>query len=91
MKKAVRLYITGNLQSLFFKQFIKENADAFGVKGFLRIREDSRVEIFIEGDSPSVNSMMTVCKTSPKYSTIRNIEEKEEKIQGFKEFKILNF
>jgi len=91
MKKAVRLYITGNLQSLFFKQYIKENAVANEVKGFLRIREDSRVEVFMEGDSASVDNMVKICKTNPKYSTIRNVEQKEEKLQDFKEFKILNF
>ena len=91
MKKALRLYITGNLQSLFFKQFIKENAEAYGVKGFLRMREDGRVEIFLEGESRAVDSMATLCKRGPKYATIRKVEEKEEKLQDFKEFKILNF
>lgn len=91
MKKAIRLYLTGNLQSLFFKQSVKENADAYDVKGFLRIREDGRVEIFIEGESKAVDSMVALCKRGPKFSTIRKIEEKEERLQDFKEFKILNF
>lgn len=91
MKKAVRLYITGNLQSLFFKQYIKENAEANEIRGFLRIREDSRVEIFLEGTTDNVNNMIKICRTSPKYSTIRKVEEKEERLQDFKDFKILNF
>lgn len=91
MKKALRLYITGNLQSLFFKQFIKENAVAYGVKGFLRVREDGRIEIFLEGESKAVDSMTALCKRGPKYANIRNVEEKEEKLQDFKEFKVLNF
>ncbi|MEK6927015.1 MAG: acylphosphatase [Nanoarchaeota archaeon] len=91
MKKAIRLYIKGSLQSLFFKQFIKENALAYEVKGFLRIREDGRVEIFLEGESKAVDSMVALCKRGPKYAVIRSVEEKEERLQDFKEFKILNF
>lgn len=91
MKKALRLYISGSLQSIFFREFIKQNADFYKVKGFMRNREDGKVEIFIEGDSDKVNAMASVCKRGPKYSQIRNIEEKEERFQGFQDFKILNF
>lgn len=91
MKKAMRLYLTGNMQSLFFKQFIKEAADAHTVRGFLRLRSDGRVEIFLEGDKESVDAVAAIAKRGPKYTQIRNIEEKEERLQDFKEFKILGF
>lgn len=91
MKKAVRLYITGALQSLFYREFIKEHAEKYSIKGFLRNREDGRVEIFIEGDSENVDSMVAVCKRGPKHAIIRNIEEQQERLQDFKDFKILRF
>ncbi len=91
MKKAIRLYITGNMQSLFFKQFIKEAADAHTVRGFLRVRSDGRAEVFLEGDKESVDAVAAIAKRGPKYTQIRNIEEKEERLQDFKEFKILGF
>jgi acylphosphatase len=91
MKKAVRLYITGSLQSLFYRQFIKENAEKYNIKGFFRNREDGRVEIFMEGTTDNVNSMLTICKQGPKHAIIRNVEEKEERLQDFKDFKIFRF
>jgi acylphosphatase len=91
MKKATRLYITGNLQSMFYKLFIKENADKLGVRGFLRILEDGRVDIFLEGDSENVNVMSDICRKGPKYAQIRSVEQKEERLQDFKDFKILKF
>ena len=48
MKKSLRLYITGTVQGIFFRQFIKENADQNGVRGYIRNLEDGRVEIFLE-------------------------------------------
>ncbi|MBI3334695.1 acylphosphatase [Candidatus Pacearchaeota archaeon] len=91
MKKAVRLFITGSLQSLFYRQFIKQHADAYKVQGFLRNREDGRVEIFIEGQVDAVDAVIAICKRGPKHAIIRSTEEREERLQGFKEFKILNF
>ncbi len=91
MKKALRLFLTGNMQSLFFKQFIKEAADAHEVSGFLRVRQDGRVEVFLEGDKDSVGVVAAIAKRGPKHTQIRTVEEKEERLQDFKEFKVLNF
>ncbi|MBI2631955.1 acylphosphatase [Candidatus Pacearchaeota archaeon] len=91
MKKAVRLYITGAMQGIFYRQFIKDHADSNDVKGFMRFLENGIAEIFLEGQSDNVNAMITICSKGPKYAQIRNIEQKEEKLQDFKEFKILRF
>ena len=91
MKKAMRLYLTGSIGSMFFRLFVKENADKLGVKGFLRRLEDGRVEIFLEGDSQTVDKMAEICKTGPKHAIIRGIEQKEERLQDFKDFRFINF
>jgi acylphosphatase len=90
MKKAVRLYIDGTVQGIFFRQFIKENAERQNVRGFVRNLEDGKVEVFIEGDQENVEKMIELCKKGPKHSQIRNVEIKEEKFQDFKEFKVLH-
>lgn len=90
MKKSVRLYISGTVQGIFFRSFIKSNAEKFNVKGFTRNLEDSRVEVFLEGDAGVVNTMIELCSKGPKHSIIRNVEEKVERFQDFKTFKILH-
>lgn len=89
MKKSTRLFLTGSIQSMFFEQFIKSNADKVGVKGYLRKLEDGRMEIFIEGDNEKVDKMTAICRRGTQYTQLRNVEEKEEKFQDFKEFKVL--
>ncbi len=89
MKKATRLYITGAMQGIFFRQFIKDHADSNNVKGFMRFLEDGRTEIFLEGQGENVDKMISICSQGPKYAQIRNVEQKQEKLQDFKEFKIL--
>jgi len=90
MKKSVRLYIEGTVQGVFFRQFIQENAERQNIKGFVRNLEDGKVEVFAEGDNDNVDKMIELCKQGPKHSQIRNVEVKEEKFQGFKEFKMLH-
>jgi acylphosphatase len=90
MKKSIRLYIEGVVQGVFFRNFVKENADEKNVKGFIRNLTDGRIEIFLEGDANDVNAMIEVCKEGPKHSQIKKVEEKPETFQSFKEFKVLH-
>ncbi|HLC86899.1 MAG TPA: acylphosphatase [Candidatus Nanoarchaeia archaeon] len=90
MKKSVRLYIEGTVQGIFFRSFIKENAERYNVKGFCRNLEDGRVEIFLEGDDKDVDKMIELCQKGPKHAMIRKIQIKQEKFQNLKGFKILH-
>jgi len=90
MKKSVRLYVGGVVQGVFYRGFIKENAERYDVKGFVRNLEDGRVEIFLEGKPEDVNKMIELSKKGPKHSQIKNVEVKEEKFQDFKSFKVLH-
>ena len=90
MKKSVRLYIEGIVQGIFFRIFVKENAEKNNVKGFVRNLEDGRIEIFLEGIINDVNKMIEICKKGPKHSQIKNVEIKPETFQDLKEFKILH-
>jgi len=90
MKKSVRAYIEGTVQGVFFRVFIKENAERYDVKGFTRNLEDGKIEVFIEGDSDKVDKMVELCKKGPKHSQIKKVTVKSEPFQGFKNFKVLH-
>lgn len=90
MKKSVRLYIDGTVQGVFFRMFVKENAERYNVKGFVRNLEDGRIEVFLEGNADDVNKMIELCKKGPKHSQIKNVQIKPERFQDFKVFKVLH-
>lgn len=90
MKKSVRIYLSGNVQGVFFRQFIKENAEKFNIRGFVRNLDDGRVEVFAEGNDIDVEKMTNLCKSGPKHAQITKIEIKQEKFQDLKNFKILH-
>ncbi|MFH1801267.1 MAG: acylphosphatase [archaeon] len=89
MKKSVRIYIEGIVQGLFFRAFVKENAERYNVKGFVRNLEDGRVEVFLEGNTKEVDKMIELCKKGPKHAQIKNVEIKPERFQDFKNFKVM--
>ena len=90
MKKSVRVYVEGTVQGIFFRSFVKENAERHNIKGFVRNLEDGRLEVFLEGDNEDGDKMIELCRTGPKHSDIKNVEVKPEKFQDFKTFKILH-
>lgn len=90
MKKSVRLYIEGTVQGVFFRSFIKEQADSLHLKGFVRNLEDGRIEVFLEGNLREVQQMIEVCKRGPKHAQIRKVEVKPERFQDMKAFKVLH-
>ena len=89
MKKSVRVFIQGVVQGMFFRDFIKQQADRLGVKGFVRNLEDGRVEVFLESDVDSVNAMTEICRKGPQHAQIRKMEVVDEKFQDFKDFRIV--
>ena len=90
MKKSVRIYVSGNVQGVFFRNFVKENAEKLNINGFVRNLEDGRVEAFFEGNSDDVNKIIEICKKGPKHADIKGIQLKEETFQNLKNFKILH-
>jgi len=91
MKKAIRIYIFGNVQGIFFRNFIKENADKLKIKGYTRNKDDGSVECWFEGEQEKVAKLIEICKQGPKEAVVKRIDQIEEKFQGFKDFKIIYF
>lgn len=86
----MRLYVSGTVQDMYYRPFVKESADKLGIKGFIRNLEDGRVEIFIEGNPEEVRTMIELCKKGPRHASIRNVETKPERFQDMKTFKVLH-
>ena len=89
MKKSIRLFLTGNVQPMFFGPYLRDEATLLNVRGFVRPLEDKRIEVFLEGDAKAVDEMIPKCKTGPYNTSIKNVEMQEARFQDFKDFRIL--
>jgi acylphosphatase len=92
MKKAVKIVIAGTVQGVFFRQFVKDEADKLALRGMVRNLENGDVEVFAEGNLDNVNKFIEICKQGPKHARIRNVVVEERRFSGdFPDFKILRF
>jgi acylphosphatase len=85
--KAVRLLISGRVQGVSFRAFIKEQADKLEVNGYVRNLDDGKVEVVIEGEK--VEGMIKICKKGSPLSKVENIEVEKVENKDFKDFKIV--
>ena len=82
----------GTVQGVFFRQFVKEGADEFGLRGFIRNLESGDVEIVVEGEDDAIERFLNRVKKGPKHAQIRDVVVESRKWSGdFKEFKVLRF
>ncbi len=88
--KTVKVLIMGNVQGIFFRKYIDDEAKKIGIKGFVRNLDDGSVEVVIEGENKKVDDMVKVCKIGPTYAKIREVKVQDMPHQGFDSFKVLN-
>lgn len=87
--KTIRIYLSGSVQGVFFRKYLEEKANEFGVRGFVRNLDDGRVEVLVEGRDENVNAMLNICKNGTQHTKITDIQVQELKNQGFEGFKVL--
>jgi len=80
--------IEGRVQGVGFRYFVKQNADALGIRGYVRNEDDGAVFVYAVGDPLAIERMAGAVRTGPQHSEVRTVEEKEAGIQKFDSFRI---
>ena len=88
--KTTRIKISGLVQEVFFRKYMKVEADKLKLKGHVRNLDDGRVEVIVEGRDEDVDTMKLVCKKGSPHSEVKKIEIQELNHIGFDDFRILN-
>jgi acylphosphatase len=85
--KAVRLVVSGLVQGVGFRWYVKRVADDYGVNGYVRNLDDGSVESVAEGDSSAVHGFLNEVKVGPSSAHITGVNidwlEYEGKYKGF--------
>lgn len=87
--KTVKARVSGAVQGVTFRQFVKNNADELNIRGFVRNLENGDVEIIAEGKDQDVNELLNRCKQGPPQADIKKFDFEEIKHQGLESFKVL--
>ncbi|MGF1470849.1 MAG: acylphosphatase [Rubrobacteraceae bacterium] len=81
------VYVSGNVQGVFFRDSTRQKADELGLAGWVKNTSDGRVEAVFEGPSDKVREMVDWCENGPSQADVEDVDaeygEAEEGLKGF--------
>lgn len=87
--KRVKILVSGNLQGIFYRAFVKERANELGLTGYVKNTEDKKVEAIVEGHELKINKLIDYCQEGPVGAKIEKVATTTLPYTGeFKEFRV---
>lgn len=83
-----RVVVHGRVQGVFFRDSVRERAQAAGVGGWARNLPDGAVEIVIEGPATAVEQLQRYCETGPEHAQVEAAQVNHERPEGLSGFEI---
>ncbi|MRX10475.1 acylphosphatase [Pseudoduganella sp. FT25W] len=82
---AKRLVITGLVQGVGYRAAFRRQAEALGLRGWVRNRRDGSVEAEVDGDAAAVEAIIVWARKGPPASRIDGVavEEAESSADSF--------
>jgi acylphosphatase len=81
-----RVVAHGRVQGVFFRDTLRRAAQAEGVAGFARNRDDGAVEAVFEGAPAAVGRLVDVARGGPERADVEDVEVFEEEPEGLEGF-----
>ena len=87
--KRLHLVVSGKVQGVFYRDFVRREAEKLGVKGFVKNLGDGTVEVVAEGDETILKKLVAACKKGPLMAFVKSVDAKEEPSRGeFEDFDV---
>jgi acylphosphatase len=87
--KQAHVFISGHVQGIGYRQFVKGNARKLDLTGWVRNTEDGGVEAVLQGEESMIELMIEQCKKGPFMAEVEHLGfEWEEEEETFTEFTI---
>jgi acylphosphatase len=86
--KRLHVFVSGQVQGVFFRAECASRARQRGLGGFVRNLPDGRVEALFEGEPADVDAMVEWCYSGPRWAEVEKVEVAEEEPRGDNEFRV---
>jgi acylphosphatase len=83
-----RVVARGRVQGVFFRHTARERAEAHGVRGWVRNRDDGAVEALLEGPRQAVERVIRFFDVGPPAASVERVEIEDEEPQGLETFEL---
>lgn len=89
MQKRIECAIAGNVQGVFFRDFVASEAEKLGVFGLVKNNPDGTVAVIAEGDEKKLKSLLEKLRVGTEYSRVDKIDSVwTEPSNEFSDFRI---
>ncbi|OGZ35068.1 MAG: hypothetical protein A2815_01130 [Candidatus Portnoybacteria bacterium RIFCSPHIGHO2_01_FULL_40_12b] len=68
------VFITGFVQGVGFRRFVKKQAVKLGLTGWVKNLPDNRVEALFSGSQETIEKIISICKKGPFLSEVKDVE-----------------
>ncbi len=87
--KRVMLIISGKVQGVFYRDYVRIEAEKIGVRGYVKNLPDKTVEVVAEGTETQINKFILACRKGSFLSAVENVRvEDYYGNEDFEEFEI---
>jgi acylphosphatase len=83
-----RVLVAGRVQGVWFRESCRDQARAAGVGGWVRNRDDGRVEVVLEGPTAAVDEMVAWCREGPLRARVDRVDVVDEAPVGEQGFRV---
>ena len=85
---ARRVIVHGRIQSVFFRDSTRREAERAGVAGWVRNVDDGTVEAHLEGDPEAVEAVLAFVARGPEHARVERVEVEEAEPEGHRRFAV---
>ncbi|MGH6614090.1 acylphosphatase [Sphingomonas sp.] len=78
MASTQRVFISGKVQHIGFRDWIVRKAHDNGVTGWVRNLRDGRVEMLVIGEADDVTAFLDACRQGPELARIDSLEARPD-------------
>lgn len=84
------IYISGFVQGVGFRQFVKKQALRRDLTGYVKNLPDNRVEVLAAGSKENIEKLIKLCEKGPFLSEVKNVVvDWVDSKEIYKDFEIL--
>lgn len=87
-RTARRYVVSGRVQGVGFRYFVRQQAQALNLAGWVRNLPDGRVEAFIEGPRTTLDSIEQRLREGPAVSNVKGVDTSDASPSLATEFEI---
>lgn len=82
------MLVSGRVQGVFFRDGCQQEAQRLGVAGWVRNRDDGRVEAVFEGNDAAIGSVVDWCRQGPSSAEVDALDVTDERPEGLRGFEV---